>query len=92
MVSNSKMPHFKFNCFSFRFNPSIGLKISSIGEIVIIVSVNIQIQGLVAIAQILSILSKKVVFLTKIIGIKLEVLFSKMMGLTKLMLSRPLRF
>lgn len=69
------MPHFKFNCFSFRFNPSIGLKISSIGEIVIIVSVNIQIQGLVAIAQILSILSKKVVFLTKIIGIKLEVLF-----------------
>jgi hypothetical protein len=33
------MPHFKFNCFSFRFNPSIGLKISSIGEIVIKVSV-----------------------------------------------------
>ena len=38
------------------------------------------IQGLAAIAQILSILSKKVVFLTKIIGIKLEVLFWKMMG------------
>ena len=49
------------------------------------------IQGLAAIAQILSILSKKVVFLTKIIGIKLEVLIWKMMGLTKLVLSRPLR-